>query len=158
LILLLTPPFDKAPFDPGYIKGYPPGVRENGGQYTHGSLWVPMAFARLGEGDKAVDLLRMMHPYTHSQNPEQVQRYKTEPYVLAGDVYALPGQIGRGGWSWYSGSAGWMYRIWLEEILGFTLRGDLLSLNPTLPTYWDKVKITYQYQTARYEITIENPK
>lgn len=157
LILLLAPPFDKAPLDPGYIKGYPPGVRENGGQYTHGSLWMPLAFARLGDGDKAVSLLRMMHPYTHSHNPEQVQRYKTEPYVLAGDVYALPGQVGRGGWSWYSGSAGWMYRIWLEEILGFTLRGDRLSINPTIPTSWEKVKIFYQYQTTRYEIVIENP-
>lgn len=158
LILLLTPPFDKTPLDPGYIKGYPPGVRENGGQYTHGSLWVPLAFARLGDGDKAVNLLRMMHPYTHSQTPDQVQRYKTEPYVLAGDVYALPGQIGRGGWSWYSGSAGWMYRIWLEDILGFTLRGDRLSIHPTLHTSWDRIKILYQHQTSRYEITIENPK
>ena len=159
LILLFTPPFDKLSLNPGYIKGYPPGVRENGGQYTHGSIWVPLAFARKGKGDKAVELLRMMHPITRIHTLEDVWRYKLEPYVLAGDVYSLPGQVGRGGWSWYTGSAGWMYRIWIEEILGFQLKGNRLSLNPTLLSKWDSIKIHYRYKNnTSYEITLENPK
>lgn len=158
MVLLFTPPFDKLSLDPGYIKGYPPGVRENGGQYTHGSLWVPMAFARKGEGDKAVNILRMMHPITRVHTLEDVHRYKVEPYVLAGDVYALAGQVGRGGWSWYTGSTGWMYRIWLEEIFGFTLRGDVLTLNPTLLSAWDRIQLAYRHKNdTLYEIAIENP-
>lgn len=158
LVLLLTPPFNEFPLYPGYIMGYPPGVRENGGQYTHGSLWVPMAFARNGDGDQAVNLLRMMHPFDHTQNLKDLQRYKTEPYVLTGDVYDLPGKVGRGGWSWYSGSAGWMYRIWLEEIFGFTLSNHKeLRINPTIPKSWDSVKIIYRYQNTLYEIIITNP-
>ena len=156
LILLLTPAFDKSPLEPGYIKGYPPGVRENGGQYTHGSLWVPMAFARKGEADKAVTLLNMIHPVAHSLNLEESMLYKIEPYVFAGDVYSLPGKVGRGGWSWYTGAAGWMYRIWLEEILGFTLRGGVLSLKPRLPKDWTQISIKYKYLNTSYEITIEN--
>lgn len=157
LVLLLTPPFDKTPLDPGYIKGYPPGVRENGGQYTHGCLWVPLAFAKMGNGDKAVELLKMMHPVMHTQNMEDVCRYKVEPYVTAGDVYSLEGKVGRGGWSWYSGSTGVMYRIWLEEIFGFQLRGEILTLNPTLPKDWNRVKMHYRYKNTQYEITIDNP-
>lgn len=158
MILLLTPPFDKAPLDPGYIKGYPPGVRENGGQYTHGSLWVPMAFARLENGKKAVDLLKMMHPVAHSLNPAECELYKVEPYVIAADIYSLSGNIGRGGWTWYTGSAGWMYRIWLEEVLGFNLRGKVLKFKPVLPPDWQRVKIDYIFQSSRYTILIENPK
>lgn len=157
LILLLTPAFDKTPLDPGYIKGYPPGVRENGGQYTHGSLWIPLAFALRGEGTKAAELLLMMHPVTHTPTVDEVNRYKTEPYVLAGDVYSLPSQLSRGGWSWYSGSCGWMYRIWIEEVLGFKLRGDRLSLQPHLPAHWDGFKIYYQYRSTSYTFIFENP-
>lgn len=158
LVLLLTPPFDKLCMDPGYIKGYPPGVRENGGQYTHGSLWVPLAFAKLGEGKKAVDILRMMHPVTRIHTMEEVHHYKVEPYVLAGDVYALSSQIGRGGWSWYTGSSAWMYRVWIEEIIGFDLKGDLLKLRPTLHPEWGTVKLTYRHKNETvYKIIIENP-
>lgn len=154
LVLLLTPAFNETAMDPGYIKGYPPGIRENGGQYTHGSLWVPLAFARLGNGDKAVEILKMMHPTMHTTTPEQINIYKIEPYVLAGDVYSAEGKEGRGGWSWYTGSAGWMYRIWLEEILGFQLRGNILSLNPNLPKNWPQAKINYRFQNTLYQITI----
>ena len=156
MILLLTTPFNKTPLDPGYIKGYPPGVRENGGQYTHGSLWTPMAFARMGQGDKAIQFLKMMHPISHTSNKNDVMLYKDEPYVLAGDVYALPSRIGRGGWSWYSGSSAWMYRILLEEIIGFTLRGNKLKFAPVLPKDWNHLSLTYVYKNTRYEILIEN--
>lgn len=157
LVLLLTPPFDKTEQDPGYIKGYPPGVRENGGQYTHGSLWLAMAFARKKQGNKAVELLTMMHPITHSQNSEQANKYKIEPYVAAADIYSLPGSVGRGGWTWYSGSAGWMYRIWLEEVLGFKLRGNRLSIDCAIPSHWDGFKINYRYRNSEYKISVENP-
>ena len=157
LILLLTPAFDKTSLDPGYIKGYPPGVRENGGQYTHGSLWVPLAFALRGEGTKAAELLSMMHPVNHTRTVEGVERYKAEPYVLAGDVYSLPSQLSRGGWSWYSGSCGWMYRIWIEEVLGFKLRGDRLFLQPNIPSHWDGFKIFYHYRGTPYTFIFENP-
>jgi cyclic beta-1,2-glucan synthetase len=157
LILLLTPPFDHSPANPGYIKGYPPGVRENGGQYTHGALWLAMAYARRGDGDKAAALLQMMHPYSHSRTLEETFHYKIEPYVAAADIYALAGQVGRGGWSWYTGSSGWMYRVWLEEILGFKLLGQILKIDCTIPKNWDGFKILYQYQTAFYDITVTNP-
>lgn len=157
VVLLLTPPFDKTPHDPGYIKGYPPGVRENGGQYTHGSMWLAMAFARKGDGNKAAHLLNLMNPIFHTITPEANQLYKVEPYVLAGDVYDLEGQVGRGGWSWYTGSAGWMYRIWLEEALGFQLRGNILHINCSIPTDWAGFKIHYRFQDTHYEITLTNP-
>jgi cellobiose phosphorylase len=157
VVLLLTPPFDNSPPDPGYIQGYPPGVRENGGQYTHGSLWVPLAFARQGKGDQAVALLRMMNPIEHAREPEAVQRYKVEPYVVVADVYELKGSIGRGGWTWYTGAAGWMYRVWLEEICGFRLRGDTLTLDPCIAADWDGFTLRYRYHSTHYEIRIENP-
>ncbi|MCW3098914.1 MAG: ndvB, partial [Chthonomonadaceae bacterium] len=141
----------------GYIKGYPPGVRENGGQYTHGSLWVPLALARQGKGDEAVKILSMMNPVEHAREPVDVQRYKVEPYVVAADIYALKDRVGQGGWTWYTGSASWMYRVWLEEIVGFRLRGDQLSLDPTLPTAWDGFTVRYRYRSTPYEIIIENP-
>ena len=156
LALLSTPPFDKTPLDPGYIKGYPPGVRENGGQYTHGSLWVPLAFAIKGEGDKAINQIRMMHPIAHSSTKEDMLHFKVEPYILAADIYSLQGQVGRGGWTWYTGSSGWMYRILLEEIYGFKLRGEKLIIQPVLPKEWDKVTLHYQHHSSRYDITIEN--
>jgi cyclic beta-1,2-glucan synthetase len=157
LMLLFTPPFDKTTHDPGYIKGYPPGVRENGGQYTHGSLWVPLALARQGKGDEAVAILRMMNPVEHAREPEDVQRYKVEPYVVAADIYALKDRVGQGGWTWYTGSASWMYRVWLEEIVGFHLRGNQLSVNPTLPMAWNGFTVRYRYHNTPYEIIVENP-
>jgi len=158
IVLLLTPPFDKTLHDPGYIKGYPPGVRENGGQYTHGSLWLAMAFARRGEGSKAAALLRMMHPISHTENKEACLHYKDEPYVLAADIYDLKGQVGRGGWTWYTGSCGWMYRVWLEEVLGFKKRGDKLSFDGiAIPAEWDNFKLYYHYLSSHYDITVLNP-
>lgn len=157
IVLLLTPPFDKTPLDPGYIKGYPPGVRENGGQYTHGSLWLAMAFARQKDGNKAVDLLKMMAPTLHTQNPEANALYKVEPYAVAADIYDLKTQVGRGGWTWYTGSAAWMYRIWLEEVLGFKLRGQTLQFNCSIPHTWDRFTMTYLHGKTRYEINVANP-
>lgn len=157
LVLLLTPPFDKMPLNPGYIKGYPPGVRENGGQYTHGSSWLALAYARKGNGNKAVDLLRMVSPILHTPTTEANELYKVEPYVIAGDIYDLKNQVGRGGWTWYTGSASWVYRVWLEEILGFKLRGQTLSLNCSIPKEWDQFKLHYRYKTSHYDITVTNP-
>jgi cyclic beta-1,2-glucan synthetase len=157
LILLFTPPFARTAHDPGYIKRYPPGVRENGGQYTHAAIWVAMAFARQGDGDRAAALLRLLNPVEHAHTIEDVERYKVEPYVVAADVYALAGQVGRGGWTWYTGSSGWMYRVWLEEVLGFTLRGEQLTIDPVLPRDWQHITIHYRHGTATYAITIENP-
>jgi cyclic beta-1,2-glucan synthetase len=154
LVLLLTPPFDKTLLNPGYIKGYPPGVRENGGQYTHGSSWLPLAYARIGDGNKAADLLRMLSPTSHTQTGEANELYKIEPYVIAGDIYDLKNQEGRGGWSWYTGAAGWVYRIWLEEILGFKLREQTLSLNCTIPKEWDRFRLQYRYKISHYDITV----
>lgn len=157
MILLFTPPFNETGLDPGYIKGYPPGVRENGGQYTHGAIWLAMAFARLGDGDRAAELLRMLNPLGHADDPEKAQRYRVEPFVLAGDVYDLPGRRGMGGWSWYTGSAGWYYRAWIEEILGFKLRGDRLRIDPVMPRSWDGFGLRYRHGQALYEIRVENP-
>lgn len=157
IVLLLTPAFDKTTEDPGYIKGYPPGVRENGGQYTHGSLWLAMAFARKGDGNTAVDLLKMMHPHLHTRSMEEVEKYKGEPYAMPGDVYNLASEMGRVGWTWYSGSAAWMYRIWLEEILGFKLRGDKFRIDCAIPKEWDGFKLRYRYHSSLYNITVENP-
>lgn len=157
LVLLLTPSFDHFMPDPGYIKGYPPGVRENGGQYTHGSLWLAMAFARIGDGGKAAALLRMMHPLTHAQDKDQVSLYKVEPYAVAADIYNLAGQVGRGGWTWYTGAAGWMYRIWLEEVLGFHLRANKLTIDCTIPSEWNGFKIEYKYKNTPYQIEVTNP-
>ena len=126
LLMLLTPPFDETPNDPGYIKGYLPGVRENGAQYTHAALWAVLATALQGDGDRAFELYQMINPLTHARTPEEVATYKVEPYVVAADVYTAEGQLGRGGWTWYTGSASWMYRVGLEAILGFTKRGDTL--------------------------------
>lgn len=157
LLLLLTPPFNKTSLNPGYIKAYPPGIRENGGQYTHGSAWLPMAFARLKEGDKAVELLRMLFPTSHTSTPEENERYKVEPYAIAADVYSHKDHMGRGGWTWYTGSSAWLYRIWLEEILGFKLRGNELTLEGSIPKEWEQYTIRYQYKSSSYEITVKNP-
>jgi cyclic beta-1,2-glucan synthetase len=154
LVLLFTPPFDHSEPNPGYIMGYPPGLRENGGQYTHGSLWMAMAWARLREGGKAVRLLQMMNPIESNRHPADVARYRGEPYVTAGDVYAASGRIGQCGWTWYTGSAAWMYRIWIEEVLGFRLRGDHFTVEPSLPEEWPGFELTYRRGSTTYEITV----
>jgi cellobiose phosphorylase len=157
LVLLFTPPFDKTPLDPGYIKGYPPGVRENGGQYTHGSSWLAMAYARCGNGNRAAELLRMISPAAHTATAEANALYRVEPYIIAADIYALKDQVGRGGWTWYTGSACWIYRIWLEEILGFKLRGKTLTFKCAIPKEWEGFKVHYRYNSSRYEINVKNP-
>ena len=157
LILLLTPPFDKTTHDPGYIKGYVPGIRENGGQYTHASTWTAIAFAELGNGDKATELFRFMNPINRSNSRANAQRYKVEPYVVAGDIYAEPPHIGRGGWTWYTGSAGWLYRTGLEWILGFRIRGMILNIDPCIPRNWPGYSIDFRYHSALYKIKVENP-
>ncbi len=155
--LLFTPPFDKTPLDPGYIKGYPPGIRENGGQYTHAALWSVMAFAALGEGDKATALFSLLNPINHALTRSDVHRYKVEPYVVAADVYANPPHVGRGGWTWYTGSAGWMQRAGLENILGLRLEDDVLHLDPCIPKTWPRCEITVRFRSSRYEVLVENP-
>ena len=157
LMLLFSPPFDRASPDPGYIKGYPPGIRENGGQYTHAAIWSVIAFAALGEGDKAGELFSLLNPINHANTRAGVSRYKVEPYVVAADIYAEPPHVGRGGWTWYTGSAGWMYRAGIEWILGFRLRGAVLHLDPCIPRAWRNFEITFRYHSSRYEIVVENP-
>jgi len=157
LALLFAPPFDKAPQDPGYIKGYPPGIRENGGQYTHAALWSVMAFAAQGEGGKAARLFSLLNPINHARTRADVHRYKVEPYVVAADVYAAPPHVGRGGWTWYTGSAGWMQRAGVESILGLRLHGDVLHLDPCIPRGWPAFEILLRHGAAQYEIRVENP-
>ena len=157
LVLLFTPPFDKASPDPGYIKGYLPGVRENGGQYTHAAIWSVLAFAALGDGDKAGELFSLLNPINHATTRAGVYRYKVEPYVVAADIYAESPHVGRGGWTWYTGSAGWMYRAGIEWILGCRLRGTRLYLDPCIPRAWRGFEITLRYHSARYKIVVENP-
>jgi cyclic beta-1,2-glucan synthetase len=157
LVLLLTPPFDRSAEDPGYIRGYPPGLRENGGQYTHAAVWVVMAVARQGNGDEAVELFHLLNPINHTRTTADVARYQTEPYVLCGDVYAHPAHRGRGGWSWYTGSAGWLYRAGLESILGIRRQGAVLSVDPCIPSSWPEYTVSWRFGRTRYEITVENP-
>jgi cellobiose phosphorylase len=156
LLLLLTPAFERSQPDPGYIQGYVPGVRENGGQYTHGAIWSILAFSKLGEGNKAVELFNMLNPINHARTPQEVARYKVEPYVMAADVYAIHPHTGRGGWTWYTGAAGWMYQAGLEGILGFTLHGDELTLNPSIPPDWPRYEIEYLHKSSLYRIQVEN--
>ncbi len=157
MVLLFEPPFDTSVPSPGYIKGYPPGVRENGGQYTHAALWLAMASARQGNGERAVALLRMLNPIEHARDAEAAWRYGVEPYVVAADVYRLPGRVGQGGWSWYTGSAAWMYRAWIEEVLGLELRSGKMRLNPVIPPSWPGFTLSYRHGEALYEIQVENP-
>jgi cyclic beta-1,2-glucan synthetase len=157
LILLFTPPFDQTRHDPGYIKGYLPGIRENGGQYTHAALWTIWALAQLGDGDLAADLFRLINPIWRSETAELADRYKVEPYVISADVYGVAPHIGRGGWTWYTGSAGWMYRLGIEAILGVRRQGQRLSLAPCLPRDWTQVSVTYRYGITAYHIRIDNP-
>jgi cyclic beta-1,2-glucan synthetase len=156
LILLFTPPFDKSARDPGYIKGYLPGIRENGGQYTHAAIWTAWAFAKLGQGDRATQLFRLLNPISHADAPEKVTRYKVEPYVIAADVYGVPPHTGRGGWTWYTGSSGWMYRLGIEAILGITRQGSSLHIDPCIPHQWPGFKVEYRFGKSLYKINVEN--
>jgi cyclic beta-1,2-glucan synthetase len=158
LVQLFDPPFDTSEPSPGYIKGYPPGVRENGGQYTHAALWMAMAFARKGDGERATQLLCMLNPIEHSRNAESAWQYGVEPYAVAADIYRLPGRIGQGGWSWYTGSAAWMYRAWIEEVLGLHVQGEQMQINPVIPGSWPCFAINYRHGEALYEIHVENPR
>ena len=157
VIQLLAPPFDQSHLDPGYIKGYVPGVRENGGQYTHAALWTVMAIAHLGSGDEAVELFHMLNPINRTRTSADVERYKVEPYVVAADVYTHPAHIGRGGWTWYTGSAAWMYRLGVEAILGLRRRGPCFAIAPCVPSSWDRFVVRWRHGRSRYEITMENP-
>ncbi|MBK9167499.1 MAG: cyclic beta 1-2 glucan synthetase [Bryobacterales bacterium] len=154
LVQLLDPPFDKSDLNPGYIKGYLPGVRENGGQYTHGAIWAAMAFAQLGDRQRAWDLFTLINPVHHAASTEAMSAYKVEPYVVAADVYARPPHVGRGGWTWYTGSAGWMYRLIVESLLGLRLEADKLHFTPCLPDTWNEFKVHYRYRETGYRITI----
>ncbi|HUE81414.1 MAG TPA: glucoamylase family protein [Pyrinomonadaceae bacterium] len=157
LVILFNPPFDKGKLDPGYIKGYVPGVRENGGQYTHAALWTLIAYAMLGDGERAGELFSLLNPINHASTRAGLHKYKVEPYAAAGDVYAVPPHTGRGGWTWYTGSASWMYRAGLESILGFGLRADRLIIDPCVPRWWREFEIVYRLGETTYKIKFENP-
>jgi cyclic beta-1,2-glucan synthetase len=157
VLALLTPPFDRSAQDPGYIKGYPPGVRENGGQYTHAAVWTVMAMAQLGYGDEAVELFHMLNPVNHTRTAADVERYKGEPYVVAGDVFVHPSHAGRAGWTWYTGSAGWMYRVGLESILGLRRLGEVFEVDPCIPAAWPRYSIRWRFGKTRYAIEVLNP-
>lgn len=143
--------------EPGYIKGYLPGVRENGGQYTHAAAWAIIAFALMGDGDKAWELFELINPINHTGNHRDCARYKVEPYVMAADVYSVKPHGGRGGWSWYTGSAGWMYRAGLEYLLGFRKAGDFLVMDPCIPRKWSEYAIQYKYLGTVYDVRVKNP-
>jgi len=157
LALLFTPPFDRTPLDPGYIKGYPPGIRENGGQYTHAATWSVIAHAMLGNGNKAVELFSLLNPISHASTRAGVRRYKVEPYVVAADIYSEPPHTGHGGWTWYTGSAAWLYRAGIESILGLRRHGAHLVFDPCVPKHWPGFEITYRHGEAHYHIAVENP-
>ena len=157
LALLFDPPFDRSPVDPGYVRGYPPGIRENGGQYTHAAAWSVIAFAELGQADKAMELFAMLNPVNRALTRADVHRYKVEPYVVAADVYSVAPNAGRGGWTWYTGSAGWMYRAGLEWILGFRVQGSRLCLAPCIPANWPGFEIVFRFHDTIYTIVVENP-
>jgi cyclic beta-1,2-glucan synthetase len=157
VILLLTPPFDHTALEPGYIKGYVPGVRENGGQYTHAAVWTVIAFAALGDGDRVAELLAMLNPITHATTPHSVQQYRVEPYVVVGDIYSEAPHVGRGGWTWYTGSAAWLYRAGIEWLLGVRVQGARLVVDPCIPSAWPGFTLALRYRSARYDIVVENP-
>ncbi len=157
LALLFSPPFDETLRDPGYIKGYPPGLRENGGQYSHAAMWIILAFAKMGAGDKAADLFTLLNPINHTRTPAEVARYRVEPYVVAADVYSVSPHVGRGGWTWYTGSAGWMYRAGIEGILGIRREGAVLVIDPCIPAVWPGFEVTVKMGATRYDIRVEAP-
>jgi cellobiose phosphorylase len=154
LIQLLDPPFDKSKLEPGYIKGYVPGVRENGGQYTHAAIWTTMAFAMIGDNQKAWELFEMLNPINHGRHSDQIQHYKVEPYVMSADIYASPPHTGRGGWTWYTGAAGWMYKLTTETLLGLHLEVDKLRIAPCFPADWSSYKIHYRFRGTQYHIIV----
>jgi len=157
LSLLFTPPFDKSSRDPGYIKGYLPGIRENGGQYTHAATWTAWAFTNLGDGKQAGELFDLLNPVYQSDTEEKVSTYRVEPYVICADIYSKAPFVRRGGWTWYTGSAAWMYRLGLEAILGFRKIGNTLSINPVIPPAWDGFEIRYRFGESIYLIKVVNP-
>ncbi|MBL8267918.1 GH36-type glycosyl hydrolase domain-containing protein [Steroidobacter sp.] len=157
LALLFTPPFDRTLLDPGYVKGYPPGIRENGGQYTHAAAWSVIAFAQLGQGNQAAALFSLLNPINRTSTRTAVRRYKVEPYVVAADVYSVAPHVGRGGWTWYTGSAGWLYRAGIEAMLGLHVQGTQLLLKPCIPKEWPRFDVMFRYRSARYEIAVMNP-
>jgi len=156
MVLLFTPPFQRTPRDPGYIKGYPRGVRENGGQYTHAALWAVWAFAQLGQNHRATELFHLINPIYHADTREKVDRYRVEPYVVVADIYSVDPYIGRGGWTWYTGSASWMYRLGTEMILGLQRRSDRLYINPCIPEDWPEYQINYRFGNSLYHILVKN--
>uniref|UniRef100_Q07KF2 Glycosyltransferase 36 n=1 Tax=Rhodopseudomonas palustris (strain BisA53) TaxID=316055 RepID=Q07KF2_RHOP5 len=156
MALLFTPPFDNTPLDPGYIKGYPPGLRENGGQYSHAAMWAILALTKLGQGEQAVDLFSLLNPINHGRTPEEIERYKVEPYVVAADVYSVAPHVGRGGWTWYTGAAGWMYRAGIEGILGIRREGEYLLIDPCIPEAWPGFEISIVIASTRYRIEVTN--
>jgi cyclic beta-1,2-glucan synthetase len=156
LILLLNPPFDKTKRDPGYIKGYPPGIRENGGQYTHAAIWSVWAFVKLGQGDRAVELFDLLNPVFHADTPKNIEQYKVEPYVVAADIYSQPPFTRRGGWTWYTGSSGWLYRLGIEAILGISREGNILCIDPCIPGNWPGYDVSYRFGETTYKIHVDN--
>ncbi len=158
LVLLLAPPFEHSPHYPGYIQGYPPGVRENGGQYTHAAAWVVMAFAQLGDGDRASELFSFVNPISPTSTRAGLHKYKVEPYVTAGDVYSVAPLTGRGGWTWYTGSSGWLYRAAVESILGFRIEGKHFTVDPCIPRRWPGFEMEYRDGDTLYKIRVENPR
>jgi len=157
IIKLLDPPFNKIKLEPGYIKAYLPGVRENGGQYTHAAIWAIIAFAKLGFGDKAVEYYRMINPIEHSRTKDASRKYKVEPYVIAADVYGTNNLAGRGGWTWYTGSSSWFCKVGLEDILGLKVESGILKIEPCISSKWDGYSIKYRYKTSVYNINVKNP-
>jgi len=157
LALLFTPPFDHTAHDPGYIKGYPPGVRENGGQYTHAATWSVIAFCQLGQGEKAASLFAQLNPINHARTRAELRRYKVEPYVVAADIYAAADHVGHGGWTWYTGSAGWMHRAGIEAILGLRFEGSTVLLDPCIPDHWPGFEIRLRRKSGLLRIKVENP-
>ena len=158
LIQLFEPPFDKGTMNPGYIKGYVPGVRENGGQYTHAAIWLIMGFAAMGNNERVWELLNIVNPLKHGDTKEAIDIYNVEPYVIAADVYAEPLHLGRGGWTWYTGSAGWMYQLITESFAGIKKENDTLHFKPCLPAEWPSINIEYNYEQTLYKINIKNGK
>jgi cyclic beta-1,2-glucan synthetase len=156
LLLLFAPPFDRTPRDPGYIKGYLPGIRENGGQYTHAALWTIWAFAEMGQGDRAAFLFQLINPICRADSREKAAHYRVEPYVITADVYGVAPHTGRGGWSWYTGSSGWMYRLGIEAILGLRRQGDSLLVEPCVPRHWPGYTLRYRFGRTIYDIRVVN--
>jgi cyclic beta-1,2-glucan synthetase len=157
IIKLFKAPFNKTKQDPGYIKGYPPGIRENGGQYTHAAIWAVWALAKLGQGDKAFEQFSFLNPINQSLNLKEANQYRVEPYVVAADVYSTPPHTRRGGWTWYTGSSSWYYRLGVEAILGLELRKDHFTIKPCIPSTWQGFKLTFKREKSIYHIEVKNP-